>query len=399
MTSATESPFSFHEIFYSKTNKHGIIQSGNSVFQRVSEYSWSELINKPHNIIRHSEMPKAVFHLLWEYLHANSPIGAFVKNKSKTGKYYWVFALAMPIDQGYLSVRIKPSGDLLKLIEEKYEVLRTIEVSQKISPHDSQNLLLEELKKLGFQDYTSFMVYALNNQIENRCKAMSKLLPESLLHANEIHQVFVKVIESAKEVMGTYKDSKYLPLNLEIQSTVIGSEAKQLSVVANQYQKMMESINVEIINFETNAKEVVKKIEMGQFYIGAKQLMKDVIAFLESESDVKEVEHHIQDLRFLSGFYLKKSEEGTREIIAVLADFKKTCESLLNTGAALEIVRITGKIEVSRLNQVSEINNLLLELKKFQTNLSRDLKRILVHQEAVRKKSETLLETIQNDME
>ncbi len=66
-----ESHFTFDEIFFSKTDKKGILLSGNSIFQRVSEYSWSELIGKPHNIVRHPDMPKGVFHLLWENL--NSP--------------------------------------------------------------------------------------------------------------------------------------------------------------------------------------------------------------------------------------------------------------------------------------------------------------------------------------
>jgi aerotaxis receptor len=61
---ARESHFEIDELFFSRTDTRGIILSGNGVFQRVSKFSWNELINKPHKIIRHPDMPKAVFFLL-----------------------------------------------------------------------------------------------------------------------------------------------------------------------------------------------------------------------------------------------------------------------------------------------------------------------------------------------
>lgn len=83
-----ESFFNFDELFFSRTNSKGIIQSGNSVFQHVSKYEWDEILNKPHNVIRHSAMPRGVFHLLWETILGGSPIGAYVVNQAKDGSFY-----------------------------------------------------------------------------------------------------------------------------------------------------------------------------------------------------------------------------------------------------------------------------------------------------------------------
>lgn len=55
---AGEVPFRFNELFFSRTDLRGKIQAGNSVFQRVSQYSWAEMLNKPHNIVRDPEMPR-----------------------------------------------------------------------------------------------------------------------------------------------------------------------------------------------------------------------------------------------------------------------------------------------------------------------------------------------------
>ena len=72
--------FAAEELFFSTTDPKGRIQRANSVFERISAYSWNELKNKPHNIIRHPDMPRVVFQLLWDHIQGGHPIVAYVKN-------------------------------------------------------------------------------------------------------------------------------------------------------------------------------------------------------------------------------------------------------------------------------------------------------------------------------
>ncbi|MEI7926857.1 MAG: PAS domain S-box protein, partial [Chloroflexota bacterium] len=74
------SEFDVAELFFSTTDEKGIIVSGNDVFVRVSGWSDDELHGAPHNIIRHPDMPRVVFQLLWQYLDRQHPIAAYVKN-------------------------------------------------------------------------------------------------------------------------------------------------------------------------------------------------------------------------------------------------------------------------------------------------------------------------------
>ena len=74
----------------SKTDTKGIIEYGNEYFVEISGYSEEELIGKPHNIIRHPDMPKIVFKLLWQRIKNREDITAVVKNLAKDGRYYWV---------------------------------------------------------------------------------------------------------------------------------------------------------------------------------------------------------------------------------------------------------------------------------------------------------------------
>lgn len=93
----------------SETDEKGIITFANDDFCRVAGYGVEELIGKNHNIVRHPDMPKAAFRELWRTLHAGGIWNGFVKNKTKDGDYYWVYATIFPLKDGattrYISCR------------------------------------------------------------------------------------------------------------------------------------------------------------------------------------------------------------------------------------------------------------------------------------------------------
>jgi len=98
----------------SETDEKGTITFANDAFCNIAGYSVDELIGKPHNIVRHSDMPKAAFKSLWDTVKQGEVWTGFVKNSTKAGGYYWVFATVFPFEtceggKGYLSCRRKAS--------------------------------------------------------------------------------------------------------------------------------------------------------------------------------------------------------------------------------------------------------------------------------------------------
>ena len=83
----------------SSSNLRGDIEFCNDTFCRISGYNHDELINQPHNILRHPQMPPAAFGMLWETLKAGKPWMGIVKNRCKNGDHYWVDAYVTPIMQ------------------------------------------------------------------------------------------------------------------------------------------------------------------------------------------------------------------------------------------------------------------------------------------------------------
>ena len=115
------------ELFFSTTDRKGIIRSGNQVFARISGYPREALIGQPHNMVRHPDMPRAVFRLLWEQLQAGNAISAYVKNRAADGSPYWVLATVDQAADGYVSVRMSPSSPLFEAARAVYTDVLAVE--------------------------------------------------------------------------------------------------------------------------------------------------------------------------------------------------------------------------------------------------------------------------------
>lgn len=118
----------------SKTDARGIILYANEDFIDVSGYDEFELIGQPHNVVRHPEMPKVVFKVLWDNIKAGKDVHAVIKNMSKTGRYYWVVTQFKIISDGdgeiigFLGTRKSVSQNIVtKFIEPLYKKLLQIE--------------------------------------------------------------------------------------------------------------------------------------------------------------------------------------------------------------------------------------------------------------------------------
>ena len=95
-----EKTFDSDEIIVTKTDLQGKITYGNRTFFKLAGYSEKDCIGSQHNIIRHPEMPRCVFKLLWDTLKSGNEIFAYVNNRSKNGDSYWVFAHVTPSFDG-----------------------------------------------------------------------------------------------------------------------------------------------------------------------------------------------------------------------------------------------------------------------------------------------------------
>ncbi len=162
----------------SKTDTFGTILYANDVFSEASEYSTLELIGEPHNIIRHPDMPKVAFKLLWEALKREENFHAIVKNLTKSGKYYWVitdFTIDRDEDghiSGYTARRKSVPQSVVDKIEPLYKTLLDIEKTkgEKVSEMYFHAYLNEEIGK----SYDEFVVDLFEEESKKEKKLLDK---------------------------------------------------------------------------------------------------------------------------------------------------------------------------------------------------------------------------------
>ncbi len=133
MPTGKEVFFAEDDIIVSKTDLRGRILYANSIFLEIAGYTEAEVIGQPHSMIRHPDMPRCVFKLLWDTIQAGEEIFAYVKNMTKSGDHYWVFAHVTPsLDPtgqivGFHSNRRVPERKAVDTISRIYTELSAIE--------------------------------------------------------------------------------------------------------------------------------------------------------------------------------------------------------------------------------------------------------------------------------
>lgn len=142
-----------NDFIVSKTDLKGRIIYCNKIFMQMAEYSEEELLGKPHSIIRHPDMPKAVFKYLWDVIPTKQEVFAYVVNKTKNGNDYWVYAnITATVDINgkivdYYSVRRKPNPKALEVIIPLYK--KMLEVEKNSGVDASFKILTDILKEKG----------------------------------------------------------------------------------------------------------------------------------------------------------------------------------------------------------------------------------------------------------
>ena len=123
-----ERTFPAQQRLISTTNAKGVISYCNDAFIDISGFTREELTGAPHNLVRHPDVPAAVFAHMWQTLKQGQPWMGIVKNRCKNGDHYWVNAYVTPVFDnnqvvGFESVRVKPTAEQIRRAEALYQRL------------------------------------------------------------------------------------------------------------------------------------------------------------------------------------------------------------------------------------------------------------------------------------
>ncbi len=153
------------DFIVSKTDTKGRILYANRIFMEFAGYREEELLGRQHNIVRHPDMPRAVFKMMWEILQAGQEFFGYVKNMASDGSFYWTFANVTPTKDrqgntiGFYSVRRKPRTEAIAYLEPIYSnmLAREREAGTKAAIETSR-IILEDCYESGSATYDEFIL-------------------------------------------------------------------------------------------------------------------------------------------------------------------------------------------------------------------------------------------------
>ncbi|KAE9627844.1 chemotaxis protein [Parasedimentitalea maritima] len=379
-----DAPFKLEEVFFSRTDERGVIESGNSVFSRVAHYDWDELHGAPHKLIRHPDMPKGVFWLLWDRLKRGESIGAYVKNQAKDGLSYWVFAVVTPCEGGYLSARIKPTSELFATVEAEYAKLLTAEAEEGLSPEDSATRLLERLTELGFDEYEKLSTHALSQELVARDAGLGNPPNLKIKKFHSMLESAEELTQETESLVQEFEAMRTIPHNLRVIASRIEPAGGPVTVLSQNYgtmsRDMSEWFEKHVLGENSNFSAIKSTVNLSMFAECLVSILRDCDKQLSTEQNDHghidlEKEHKL--LASLIARQADKAETGLRDVSIEADRILNACTVMHRHFLGLSSTRVLCKIESARLSRDGEtLTTIIDQLGVFQARISAQLDRI-----------------------
>ena len=364
--------FGIDDIFYSRTDRRGVILAANAVFQRVSVYEWSDLIGAPHNVIRHPDMPRGVFHLMWSMLGAGKPFSGYIKNQAEDGSHYWVLAIACPMDEGFLSVRIKPGSALFRQAQQFYADLWQRERNEKLTPEASSAALVTAVEQAGYADYESFMTQALTEETKHRDASLQRPSDWRLKSILSIKEGVEEIENHAGDVVRIFKQTNQIPYNMRLQAGRLEGTDGPISVISNNHRQMTQSLANAVATFSEKSLLGNDFLMQAEFLHGVSRVQYDLIKSFNLEPVIEDQDKATEQalLSRQQTDFTNKAHWAVVEVSDRVSAFSKICNDVRRLKAGLEMTRVMCKIERSRIaERVDGLDEIVQQLGKAQTDL------------------------------
>jgi PAS domain S-box-containing protein len=401
-----ERALSDKELFFSLTDEKGVITAGNRVFERVSGYSLDDLIGRAHNVVRHPDMPRAVFRLLWDTIGAGHPVAAYVKNRTADGDYYWVLASVVPIDGGYLSVGLAPGGEHFAAAQTLYGELVALEREieggdvrrRKQSIDASVARLGERLHEVGYPDYYAFMRAALPAEVARRAQllperhrealaltpegtdrgvagvlsgydSISRFLADLVTDLTRYAEVGDALAEQSLYLRSMGDDVRLFALNAQIGASRLGEQGAALDAVARLLTEQSQATSPLVASVAERAGDAVRDIDEMTFQVALSTVQAEMIAVFAHElgDDAEVREETALTMIALSDALQRGSERTFAALNAVAQQLNGVVEHVSSVGTGVDrLARLSlnGRVEVASVRDADSISTLFLDVER-----------------------------------
>ena len=362
--------FKSGDVLLSVTDKRGVITSVNDAFCRVADMTREDLLKAPHNVIRHPDMPQSVFRLVWKTLQDGAPIGAYLLNQASDGQTYWVYAIFMPIDDGYLCASIKPSTARLDKIKTLYAQLRGSESNDQSRPEDVDADLIAGVVDKECNSYTQFMSCSLKEEVAARTIELDRPLSVELTAVINIQNSADKAIRLTKDVHRLFKQTTQVPFNMRLQAIRMEGRDGPIGVISSNHQVMTQSLEMQVSELRAVAERGNDPISDSHFAVCTRLILGELAEQTQQEQNPIVPKDVLKKLE-------NQTHQAAQETAIRIQELLGLCKNFKRSMSRLELTRIMCKIEQARFNgDASGLEAIAEELLKTEQSFSKGIAEI-----------------------
>lgn len=354
-----EVAFGFDELFYSRTDTRGVILAGNEVFHRVSGFDWPELLGAPHRIVRHPDTPRGVFRILWDALGGGHPMGAYVKNRAKNGDHYWVFAVLVPTPDGFLSVRLKPSTPLFERVASFYTRLSAQERAEKLDPEQSAGELRAATQAEGFSSYTSYMAFALGQELAARDVKLGRTVEPRIRQLIEMNTSLERLTQEQVKLLRSFEALQSIPNNMRIVASRLEPSGGPVSAISENYKASSLVISERLRSFvagrDNLCDRVSREAARALFLLGSNRVLAEMNQNFQDVPKVDGIDWAVERnlLQTLEQRSLQDTRAAMERAVGHAASLSRVSAEIRRQMLGLDTIRVLGRVECGRMRDTN----------------------------------------------
>lgn len=351
-----EMPFGLDEISWSRTDDRGMICAGNTVFQRMSGHDWGRLIGVSHRVIRHPDMPGAVFWLLWQAIRNGRPQAVYIKNRSQGGGWHWVLAVVLPFPGGYLSARIKPTSALFARVQAEYEAVAALEIAEALTPEQAAAVLLGRIAALGFADHSAFMSQALISELSLRGAALGRHDDWRAGMLAEAGESLAAITRQQGALLRSFEALQIIPTNMRIVAARLEPLGGPISAISDNYKIASAEITRHLAAFARQEGNLCARtaaaVAEALFLSGCARLQSELVRQFRTEPFAAGVFDPDAEMALLSAMAAQSAADARAaqgRAAQAAAALHKSAAGIRRMMLGLDSIRVMGRVESGRL--------------------------------------------------
>lgn len=333
-------------------------------FAKFTGHAVESLLGAPHKIVRHPDMPRGIFYLLWENLKAERAMCLYIKNRTAEGGSYWSLANYTFPAKGYMSTRIRPSSSLFETMKPLYDDMLNRE-KEGATPEESAAWFQEQIQALGFPDLAHLSAHILNAEFKARGICDAKWEPGFAL-MDDILRLVEDMRDLANGIEAGFRRVRGEPVNLRILAGRLEGAGAALGTISQNYDAMAQEMYELLGRLHSENAGALHDMFVAVSHARASQQFALLLGESAKREEAAQASGPCAEIRQQQERLTTLANQRIREIALAGKPIPDICRSLRRRINGLDVVKLLCKVESGRMRDVdSGLDGIIDRLQAF----------------------------------